>query len=367
MRDRTTGRARGFGFVVFADPAVAERVVKEKHMIDGRTVEAKKAVPRDDQHLINRNSGSIQGSPGPGRTKKIFVGGLASTVTESDFKNYFDQFGTIMDVVVMYDHNTQRPREQFQKNYLRAQPGPLVGYNYGFNRANNFLNNYAHGYNLGSVGGYGVRMDSRYNTVTSGRAGFSHFGSPAYGMGVNMEQGLNGGFGGGSNFSSNLGYGRVLSPYFGSNQGSSGSYFGSGSGGFGVFGNNGANWGTSPIGAPLGGNSSGYNGGNVGYRVGENNYPLGAGGFGRNSGTGVATTSSFAASSADYEGSYGDFYRSGSVYGDPTWQSASSELENSGSFGYGLGNSEDVTAKDSEDYGVGYDIPNRQSSRGIAA
>ena len=38
MKDRTTGRARGFGFVVFADPAVAEGVVKDKHMIDGRTV-----------------------------------------------------------------------------------------------------------------------------------------------------------------------------------------------------------------------------------------------------------------------------------------------------------------------------------------
>lgn len=38
MRDRTTGRARGFGFVVFADPAVAERVILEKHVIDGRTV-----------------------------------------------------------------------------------------------------------------------------------------------------------------------------------------------------------------------------------------------------------------------------------------------------------------------------------------
>lgn len=38
MRDRVTGRARGFGFVVFADPVVAERVVREKHMIDGRTV-----------------------------------------------------------------------------------------------------------------------------------------------------------------------------------------------------------------------------------------------------------------------------------------------------------------------------------------
>lgn len=38
MRDRTTGRARGFGFIVFADPVVAERVLLEKHMIDGRPV-----------------------------------------------------------------------------------------------------------------------------------------------------------------------------------------------------------------------------------------------------------------------------------------------------------------------------------------
>ena len=38
MKDRTTGRARGFGFIVFADPAVAERVVMEKHLIDGRMV-----------------------------------------------------------------------------------------------------------------------------------------------------------------------------------------------------------------------------------------------------------------------------------------------------------------------------------------
>jgi RNA-binding protein Musashi len=40
MRDRNTGRARGFGFVVFADAAVAECVTMDKHMIDGRMVRA---------------------------------------------------------------------------------------------------------------------------------------------------------------------------------------------------------------------------------------------------------------------------------------------------------------------------------------
>jgi hypothetical protein len=38
MRDRNTGRARGFGFVVFADAAIAECVTMDKHMIDGRMV-----------------------------------------------------------------------------------------------------------------------------------------------------------------------------------------------------------------------------------------------------------------------------------------------------------------------------------------
>jgi len=38
MKDRATGRARGFGFVIFADPGVADRVAGEKHTIDGRTV-----------------------------------------------------------------------------------------------------------------------------------------------------------------------------------------------------------------------------------------------------------------------------------------------------------------------------------------
>jgi heterogeneous nuclear ribonucleoprotein A1/A3 len=38
MTDRHSGRPRGFGFVTFADPAVADRVLEEDHVIDGRAV-----------------------------------------------------------------------------------------------------------------------------------------------------------------------------------------------------------------------------------------------------------------------------------------------------------------------------------------
>ncbi|XP_042485754.1 heterogeneous nuclear ribonucleoprotein 1-like [Macadamia integrifolia] len=446
MKDRTTGRARGFGFVVFADPGVAERVVMEKHTIDGRTVEAKKAVPRDDQHILNRSNSSIHGSPGPARTKKIFVGGLASTVTESDFKKYFDQFGMITDVVVMYDHNTQRPRgfgfitydseEAVEKVLLKTfhelngkmvevkravpkelSPGPsrspIGGYNYGMSRVNSFRNGYTQGYNPSAVGGYGVRMDSRFGPVAGSRSAFPSFGPPGYGMGVNFETGLSPSYGGSTNFATSLGYGRGLNPYYSGNSNrfgspigysggnggsgsvlsptsrnvwgngglnyatnstsstSSSSYMGSGSGtiGGGSFSNSGANWGSSSsISAQGGGTGSGYSSGNLGYGSVDSSYGLGGGGYGRNSGTGVAPTSSYAASNGGYDGAYGDFYGGGSIYGDPTWRSASSELDGSSSFAYGLGNAaSDVSAKNSAGFVGGYSVTNRQSNRGIAA
>lgn len=439
MKDRTTGRARGFGFVVFADPAVAERVVLEKHTIDGRIVEAKKAVPRDDQHLLNRNNSSIHGSPGPARTKKIFVGGLASTVTESDFKKYFDQFGTITDVVVMYDHNTQRPRgfgfitydsedavdKVLHKTFhelngkmvevKRAVPkelspgpnrSPLGGYNYGLNRINSFLNNYPQGFSPNSAGAYGMRMDGRFSPIAGSRNAFPPF-SPGYGMGMNFEPGLNSNYGGGMNFNSSIGYGRGLDPYYsgssgrysnaigyGGGNGGSGSllsstgrnvwgngglnytpsssnaatYMGSGTGTIGSFGNGSVNWGSpSPISAQGGVINSGISDRSLGYGNTENSYGLGGSGFGRSSGTGVAPASSYTMSNGGYDGAYADLYGGSSIYGDPTWRSASSELDGD-SFGYGLGNSgSDVTAKGSGAYMGGYNVTNRQSNRGIAA
>ncbi|XP_002532010.2 heterogeneous nuclear ribonucleoprotein 1 [Ricinus communis] len=441
MKDRTTGRARGFGFVVFADAAVAERVIMEKHNIDGRMVEAKKAVPRDDQNILNRSTGSsIHGSPGPGRTRKIFVGGLASTVTETDFRKYFEQYGTITDVVVMYDHNTQRPRgfgfitydseEAVDKVLMKTfhelngkmvevkravpkelSPGPsrspLGGYNYGLSRVNSFLNGYTQGYTPSAVGGYGLRMDGRFSPVAGGRSGFPPFGS-GYGMGMNFEPAFSPSYGGNANFSSNLSYGRGMSPYYigntnrfanptgydGGNGGnssffssvtrnlwgngglnynsssaSSNTYMGSGSGSIGGnnFGNSAVNWGSSTLAAHGGGSNASNNNLNFGYGGGENSFSLGTGGYGRNSVNNLATTSSYAASNGSFDGTFGDLYGGGSDYGDPTWRSSNSERDGSGSFGYGLGNAtSDASVKNSPGY-VGYSVNKRQTNRGIAA
>ncbi|KAM0018641.1 putative RNA recognition motif domain, nucleotide-binding alpha-beta plait domain superfamily [Helianthus debilis subsp. tardiflorus] len=421
MRDRITGRARGFGFVVFADPVVAEKVVLEKHMIDGRTVEAKKAVPREEYNGLNRSNGGIQGSPGPGvRTKKIFVGGLASTVTESDFKKYFDQFGDITDVVVMYDHNTQRPRgfgfitfdseEEVDRVLIktfhelngkkvevkRAVPkelsparnqSPLVGFNYGLTRPNTlFTSTYPQGYGLSPNGGYGVRTDSRLSPIGGGRTGFSPFGSSGYEIGMNLEPDFSpGAFG---TIPNNIGYGRVLSPQFNGNPsrfistigynqssvrnesfigsstrnmwgnsgltspGGSGAYLGSGTTGFGVFGNR-PNWGSSPI--PTQGRMS--SSGPFGYSNSRSIGPIGA--HENNNGLAIGRNGP----SISHEGSYGNLYRSGSMCGDPSWQSSPTDLDGPGpgpgpgSFSYVLDNSEDVG---------NYSITNRQTNSGIA-
>uniref|UniRef100_A0A0C9S247 TSA: Wollemia nobilis Ref_Wollemi_Transcript_21831_2229 transcribed RNA sequence n=1 Tax=Wollemia nobilis TaxID=56998 RepID=A0A0C9S247_9CONI len=211
MKDRMTGRARGFGFVVFADPAVIDRVLQDKHTIDGRTVEAKKAVPREEQQNARANSytsnnGGQSFGGGAMRTKKIFVGGLPANLTEDEFKSYFQQFGTITDVVVMYDHNTQRPRgfgfitfdsEDAVENVLQKTFHELNGKLVEVKRA---LPKDAASGNGGRAGGYQGynnpnsnyegRMDNnRYGQPPpAARGGFpsyapTGYGAPSYGSG----------------------------------------------------------------------------------------------------------------------------------------------------------------------------------------
>nr|CAD1841409.1 unnamed protein product [Ananas comosus var. bracteatus] len=133
MRDRITKNGRGFGFVQFADPGAAERVLDEKekgnHVICGRTVEVKQAEPRSQQNQTHRSSQHQHPNLGQhqnqgsnrfntnnnsnggihSKSNKIFVGGLPESIEANDFRRYFEKFGVITDVVVMYD-NDKRAR-----------------------------------------------------------------------------------------------------------------------------------------------------------------------------------------------------------------------------------------------------------------
>ncbi|MFS7987937.1 putative RNA recognition motif domain, nucleotide-binding alpha-beta plait domain superfamily [Helianthus anomalus] len=431
MKDRITGRARGFGFVVFSDPAVAERVVKEKHMIDGRTVEAKKAVPRDDQQILNRSSSSsVHSSPGPIRTKKIFVGGLASSVTENDFKTYFEQFGTITDVVVMYDHNTQRPRgfgfitydseESVDKALLRtfhelngkmvevkravpkeSSPSPnrnqISGFNYGLSRASSFLNyGLGQGYNNPS---YGPRMDGRFSPVSIGRSGYPLFSPSSYNIGMNSDSVLGINYG---SYNSNIGYTRAISPVYNAGSNRHADPFGYGLGGGGgaengsvlnttnhnmwangsqnlsnvlATGNGsggiGAIWGSSN-GGQVGG--VGVGGGNAGFVGGNLNYGNEASTVGHRSNGNRITNAAYSYGVIDDDdvggdkifGGGGSGGSGGSLFADPTWRASSPELDVSDLFGYSLGTGASDGIPKNSVGYVGYSVTNR-SNRGIAA
>lgn len=217
-------------------------------------VEAKKAVPREDQLLLNRGPNCIPGFPSPGRTKKIFVGGLASNVSKSDFKKYFDQFGTIIDVVVMYDHSTKRPRgfgfitydsEDAVDRVLikafhhlngkmvevkRAVPkelspspswSPMIECNYslGSNRVNNILNSYAPVYSMASVGGYKVCTDGGLSPIATVRGGASPFNGSGCRMEINLDQDRGPSLTSCSNLVNTLGYGRVNGSFYNGSSG----------------------------------------------------------------------------------------------------------------------------------------------------
>jgi len=99
MKDPTTMRNRGFGFVTFKDPEHVDKVVNHQyHLLDGKQIDPKVAFPkRAANKLVTK-------------TKKLFVGGLSASTTEDDLKKYFEQFGPVEGAMLMIDKITNRHR-----------------------------------------------------------------------------------------------------------------------------------------------------------------------------------------------------------------------------------------------------------------
>ncbi|BEI86435.1 hypothetical protein CcaverHIS002_0607220 [Cutaneotrichosporon cavernicola] len=93
MRD-PTGRSRGFAFLTFRDPASVTKVLEQNHQLDGKMIDPKRAIPRAEHE----------------RTAKVFVGGLAASVTSESLKIFLGRFGKVMDATVMFDRLNGRSK-----------------------------------------------------------------------------------------------------------------------------------------------------------------------------------------------------------------------------------------------------------------
>lgn len=90
--DPSTGRSRGFAFIVFSQAESIDKVLSAgDHIINNKKVDPKKAKARHG---------------------KIFVGGLVPELSDDDIKNYFAQYGTIVEVEMPFD-KTKNQRKGF--------------------------------------------------------------------------------------------------------------------------------------------------------------------------------------------------------------------------------------------------------------
>ncbi|XP_062087706.1 uncharacterized protein LOC133794483 isoform X3 [Humulus lupulus] len=83
-------KPRGFGFVTFANPADADKVLEqEDHVINDRKVDVKRALPAGNN--------------------QIFVGGLPQLLTSDELGGYFSEYG-VVDSRIIPDHKSGRSR-----------------------------------------------------------------------------------------------------------------------------------------------------------------------------------------------------------------------------------------------------------------
>ncbi|XP_077347442.1 heterogeneous nuclear ribonucleoproteins A2/B1 isoform X6 [Lithobates pipiens] len=101
MRDPQSKRSRGFGFVTFSSMNEVDAAMSARpHSIDGRVVEPKRAVAREES-----------AKPGAHVTvKKLFVGGIKEDTEEHHLREYFQEYGKIDSIEIITDKQSGKKR-----------------------------------------------------------------------------------------------------------------------------------------------------------------------------------------------------------------------------------------------------------------
>ncbi|KAK7492714.1 hypothetical protein BaRGS_00016019 [Batillaria attramentaria] len=252
MRDPQTKKSRGFGFITYKEASQLDDAQKNRpHKLDGREVETKRAMPRDDP--LNQQS-----------VKKMFVGGLKDDTTEEQIRECFS--GNITEVEMIKDKMTGKSRgfcfvtfddtdtvdkhvlkRHFELNGRRVEVKKAVSksdmpYNYNYPMMGRGGGAYGRGGgdfgNYGPGGGYGP-MGGGYGGGSYGPRGGFGGGNYGYGGGGGGygNQGWNqggdyyhggggygqGGWGGQGNYSNNYG-GHMKGGYGGGSYGGGSNY-----------------------------------------------------------------------------------------------------------------------------------------------
>ncbi|XP_075898258.1 heterogeneous nuclear ribonucleoprotein A1-like [Nelusetta ayraudi] len=233
MRDSLNKRSRGFGFVTYSSvDEVDAAMTARPHKVDGRVVEPKRAVSREDS---NRPGAHVT-------VKKIFVGGIPEDTKESHLRDYFQQFGKIEIIDIMTDRNTGKMRgfafvtfddhdsvdriviqkyhtinskncevrKALSKQEMQTTGMGMRGRSSGGRPYDNDRPFYDRGGNRGRYGdgayNYNGNGDN-YGGGPGGHGGYNNGGHRGYNQGYNQGGGGGGGGGYGGNGYDNNGYG----------------------------------------------------------------------------------------------------------------------------------------------------------------
>ncbi|KIJ94346.1 hypothetical protein K443DRAFT_363334 [Laccaria amethystina LaAM-08-1] len=110
--DDAAGRSRCLAFLTFEEPASVNAVMMREHLLDGKIIDPKRAIPRQEHQ----------------RATKLFIGGLAGSVTSESMREFFSQFGKVIDSTVMLDCETGRSKGFGFVSFEDTNVQPFLGF-----------------------------------------------------------------------------------------------------------------------------------------------------------------------------------------------------------------------------------------------